>query len=146
MVAVVVHRTVPDIVLVHHADDLHDGLLVVGRVAVDLDIEDVAASGQRMIGRLDLGLMARRTVIVDRHMVGVGVVILVGHARNHAERLAVFLGEFARETLGRSGEDGIVVLVFLAELVDAAAHVAHDLQTERLRLLALAMVLARQGD
>ncbi len=105
MVAVVVNGAVSDIVLVHHVDDLHDGLLVMGRVAVNLDIEDVAAGGQRMIGRLDLGLVARGAMIVHRHMVGVGVVILVGHARNHAERLAVFLGEFAREALGRSGED-----------------------------------------
>ncbi len=38
------------------------------------------------------------------------------------------------------------MLVFLAELVDAATHVAHDLQPESLCLVAFAMVLARQGD
>ena len=56
-VAIVVNGAVTDVVLVHEVHDIGDGLGVVGGVAVDLDIEDVSATGQLVIRRLDLGLV-----------------------------------------------------------------------------------------
>ena len=42
-VAVVVHRAIAHVVLVHQIHDCRDGLGIVGSVAVNLDVEDVAA-------------------------------------------------------------------------------------------------------
>ena len=47
MVAVVVHRAVTEVVLIHHIDDLHDRFLVMSGVTVDFHIEYVTSSGQR---------------------------------------------------------------------------------------------------
>ena len=68
-VAVMVDRAVADVVFVHQVDDVRDGLGIVGGVAVDLDVEDVAAAGQLVIGRLDFSLMLGRALVVDRHMI-----------------------------------------------------------------------------
>ena len=88
-VAVVVHRAIADVVLVHEIDDGHDGLRVVGRIAVNLHIEDVSATGEGMVRCLDFRLVLRSTFIIYRHMVGVGVVVLVGYAGDDAELLLV---------------------------------------------------------
>ena len=145
VVAVVVHRSVTDIVLVHHVHDLHYRLLVVGGVTVNLNVENVSAKRQLVIRALDLGLVARRAVIVHGHVVGVGVVILVRHAGNHAECLAVLLGEAARKSLGGRGQYGIVVAVVFRVGVHFLTHVAYDAQAELLSLVALAVMLACQG-
>ena len=57
-VAVVVDGAVADVVFVHEVDDVADGFGVVGGVAVNLDVEDVASARKFMIGCLDLGFVA----------------------------------------------------------------------------------------
>ena len=141
-VAVMVHGAISDVVAVHQIHDVADGIGVVRGVAVDFHIEDVAAAGKFVIGRLYLCLVARRAMVVHRHMVGVRVVDFVGDAGQYAECLAVFCGEFTGEAFGGSGQDGEVVFVFLGEFVGAGAHVAHDAQSERLGFVAFAVVLA----
>ena len=141
-----VDRTVADIVLVHQVHNLHHGLGVVRSVAVDLHVEDVAAAGDFVIGSLNLRLLQSGAVVVDGHVVGVGVVVLVGDAGQDAELLLVVLGEAAGQTLGRRSQHAVVVLIALAELVDAVSHVAYDLQAQLLALLALAVVLAGEGN
>lgn len=59
VVAIVVHRSVPEVVLVHHVDDLHDRLFVMCGVTVYLHIEYMSARGERMIWSLNLGLVSR---------------------------------------------------------------------------------------
>ena len=56
-VAVMVDRAVADVVSVHKVDDVIDGFGVMGGVAVDFDVEDMAAAGQFVIGCLDFGFM-----------------------------------------------------------------------------------------
>ena len=68
-VAVVVDRTVTDVVGVHKVYDVGDCLGVMGGVAVDLNIEYVAATGQLMIRAFDFRFVARRAFVINRHMV-----------------------------------------------------------------------------
>lgn len=145
-VAVVVDGTVADVVLVHQVHDAHDGLGVVGRVAVDLDIEDVTGVLVLVVRALDLRLVLGGAVVVDRDVAGVGVVVLVRDAGDDAEGLLVALGELAGETFRRGGEEGEVVLVGLGEAVDLAGHVLDDAEAELLGFLAFAVVLADEGD
>ena len=56
-IAIVIHRAVTNVVLVHEIDDIHDSLRVVGSIAINLNIEDVSATSEVVIGSLDLGLM-----------------------------------------------------------------------------------------
>ena len=145
-VASVVYRTITDIELVHHVHDVHNGLGVVSGIAVNLNIEDMATTSECMIWSLDLSLVQGRALVVDGHMVGVGVVVLVGYTRNYAKLLLVELGEATRKSLGRSCQHAIVVLEAVAELNNTVAHIGNNLQTEFLTLLALAMVLASECD
>ena len=101
-VAVVVHRTVAHVVLVHHVYHACDDRRVVGSIAVYFYIEDVAATGQVMVRSLNLCLLQRCALVVYRHVVGVGIVITVGNARDDAKLLAVLLGKLAAQALGWS--------------------------------------------
>ena len=103
-VAVVVYRAVADVVLVHEVYNLHDGLRVVGGIAVNFYVENVACALVFVIRSLYLGLVLRGAVIVNRNMAGVGVVVLVRNSGQHAEGLLVPLGELACEPLRRCGE------------------------------------------
>ena len=145
-VTVVVDRAVTDVVLVHKVDNIGNGLGIVGRITIDLDIEDVTATSQLMVGRLDFSLVLGRALIVNRHVVAVGIVDLVGHAGDFSEVFAVATGKLAAESLGRSGQHAVVVLVALAKLVDTVAHIGHDADAQLLSLVALAMVVSREGD
>ncbi len=84
-VAIVVDRAIADVVFVHKIHNVGDrfGLWVASPSI--FDIEYMASSGKFVIWSLDAGLMARRAVIVDRHMVGVGVIYLICYAGNDAE-------------------------------------------------------------
>ena len=144
-VAVVVHRAVAHVVLVHQVHDIGDGFGIVGGIAINLHIEDVAAQGKGMVGRLDLGLMLGRALVIDRHVVAVGVVDLVGHAGDFAEVFTVAAGKLSAKALGWRGEHTVVVLIALAEVVDALTHVTDDFQAQLLRLVALAVVMADKG-
>ena len=86
-VAVVVHGAVADVVLVHQVHDLHDGLRVVGGVAVDLHVEDVAGVLVLVVRALDLRLVLRRALVVHGDVAGVRVVVLVGDARERLVNL-----------------------------------------------------------
>ena len=113
-----------------------------GSVAVNLYIEDVAATGQVVVRSLDLCLLQRCTLVVYRHVVGVGIVVAVCNAWDDAKLLAVLLGKLAAQALGWGSQHGVVVVIFLAEFVGTVAHVGHNLQTQLLSFLALAVVLA----
>ena len=128
-VPVMVHRAVAHVVAVHHIDHLHDDLRVVRRVAIQLDVEDMPAARQVVIRGFDLRLMPRATFIIYRHVVRVRVILAVGNAGERAEALAVPTGEFARQALGRRGQDAIVMLVLLGELVHPVAHIGDDFQS-----------------
>ena len=56
-VTVVVHRAIAHVVLVHQINDMGNSLGVMGGIAIDLDIEDVAATGQLVIGSFHLGFV-----------------------------------------------------------------------------------------
>ena len=122
-VTVVVDRAVANVVLVHQVNDVHDSLWVVGGIAIDFDVEDVSASCNLVVRSLNLGLVLGAALVVYRHMVAIGVINLVGHSRNLTKVLAVASSESSSESLGWSCEHAVVVLVVLAELVDALAHV-----------------------
>ena len=88
-----------------------DSLGIMGSVAVDFDIENMAAACELVIGALDTGLVGRGTVVIHRYMVGVGVICLVGNAGYYAEAVAVFNGKLAREPLGGGGKDREIMAV-----------------------------------
>lgn len=94
-VAVVVYRAIAYVVLVHEIDDIGYGLRIVSGVAVYLHVEYMTASGEFVIRGLNLGLVSGRAVVVDRHMIGISVVYLVGDTLDDAESLAVLGCEFA---------------------------------------------------
>lgn len=146
MVTVVVDRAVSDVILIHHIDDLHDSLLIMSGITVNLHIEDVSAASEVMIGSLNFGLVARRAMVIHRHMVGVGVIILVGNARYHAEHFPVNFREFSGKTLCRSCKDGIIMSVLVAIAVNLVAEEGDYLQTELLCLVRFTVMLADEGD
>ena len=73
-----VNRAVADAAFLHVAHHLLESFQVLRRVAVQLDIRDVARIGQRVIGRLQTDLLARRDVVIDRDMERVGIELVVG--------------------------------------------------------------------
>ena len=79
-------------------------------------------------------------------MVRVSVVVTVGDALQHSELLAVALGEAAGQSLGGRGQYRIVMMIALAELIDAVAHIRYDLQSQFLCLFRLSVVLADEGN
>ena len=99
-----------------------------GGIAVNLDVEDVAAARQLVVGSLHLCLVPGRAFVIDGHVVGVGIVVAVGDAFDDAKLLAVLLCELAGEALGGRGQYGVVVVVALTEVVDTVAHVGDNLQ------------------
>lgn len=74
----VVDCAVADTLLLHAADDLLERVEILERIAVKLDVADVTAVGEGVIGRLQLDLAERADVVVYRDMEGVRVVIPVG--------------------------------------------------------------------
>ena len=118
-VAVVVDAAVTHVQTVHHINDRHDDLGIVGSIAVDLDIEDVATACQLMIGCLHLCLMAGRALIVNGHVVGVGVVVAVGDSLQRTELLTVALGKLSCQSLCGGSQYGIIMVILVAELVDS---------------------------
>lgn len=57
-ITVVVYGAIAHIQLIHHIHHTHDDLGIMSGIAIDLDIEDMAATRQLMIRRLNLSLMA----------------------------------------------------------------------------------------
>ena len=118
-----VHRAVANVVLVHQVNYVHDGLWVVGGIAVNLNIKDVSTASNLVVRCLNLGLVLGTALVVYGHVVTVSVVNLVGDTGKLTKVLTVATCELATEALGWSCEDTVVVLILLAVLVDALAHV-----------------------
>lgn len=104
-VTVVIDRAIADVILIHEVNDVADSLGIVGCISVNLHIEYVTASREFMIGSLDLSLVARRALVVDGDVIGVGIINLVGHTGYDTKRATVTRSEFARKALGRSRKD-----------------------------------------
>ena len=102
--------------------------------------------GQRVIGRFLLDFIECADVVVDRNVEAVGVVFPVRHARDGAVFLLVHAHKPAGKPLGRSGQQREVQPRLLALVVHIVAHEMHNLQAQVLRLLALAVVLADEGN
>ena len=59
-------------------------------------------------------------------MIRVGVIILIGDTGNHTKYFTVHFGELAGKTFRRSGENGIIVFVFIAILIDTVPKMCYD--------------------
>ncbi len=103
-VAVMVDRTIADIIGVHEVYDVGDGLWVVRGISIYFHIENMASSRELVIRAFYFCLMAWRAFVVHRHMVGIGIIYLVGNARDFTEALAVLGCEFARQPFGGGGK------------------------------------------
>ena len=88
-VSVVVHRAVTDVVGVHHVYYAHDRFGVVYRVAVHLNVEDVSATCEVVVGCLDFGFVACAAFVVYRYVVRVCVVVAVCNAGEYSVTFAV---------------------------------------------------------
>ena len=77
-VAVVVDGAVSDVVAVHEVYDVGYCLWIVCGVAVYFHIEYMAAACELVVGRFYFGLVAWRAVVVDGHMIGVGILYFAG--------------------------------------------------------------------
>ena len=128
----------------HAAHDGLERLDVVGGVAVELDVADVAGVRQRVVGRFLLDLLVRRDGEPHGNVERVRVVLAVGHAGDLAVALLVHADEAAGQALGGRGEQAVVEARLLGALVAELAHVADDLEALLLHLVALAVVVAVQ--
>src|SRR3712207_9054042 len=54
-VAIMIHRTIAQVILIHHIDHAHDDLWIVRSVTVNLHIEDMTTQSQLMIRRFKIG-------------------------------------------------------------------------------------------
>ena len=139
-----VDRTVSDARLFHASHYLFERFEIVRGVAVKLHITDMSRIGERMERRLYLYLVVRADVVVHGHVEGVGVIIPVGHARYYAVLLLVYAHEPARKSFGGGRDKPEVEPRLLRHSVEIFSHEPHDIHTEVERLLALAVVFARQ--
>ena len=140
-----VDRAVADACIVHAADHRLKRLDVVGGVAVQLDIADVAGVGQRVVRRLLVDLVIGGDVKPHRDVERVGVIVAVGDARDVAVALFVHPDKPSGQALRRGGQQGEVHLHLLALAVAVVAHIFDNLQALLLHLVALAVVMAVQG-
>ena len=141
-VAVVVNAAVAHVQLVHHVNHAHNNLWVVCSVAVNLYVEYVSAASHIVVRSLNLSLVACRALVVNGHVVRVGVIVAIGNTWNHAKLFAILLCEFSAQSLGWCGQHAVVMVESLAELIHALAHVSYYLKSQLLSLFALAVVLA----
>ena len=139
-----VDRAVADAGFLHRADDRLERLQILRRVTVQLDVADVAAVGERVVGRLQGDLVVGGDIEVHRHMEAVGVVVADGHARDNAVAGAVDANEAAGKAFGRRGDERVVHATLLRHAVAVGTHVADDLQTQALGLGRLAVMLTGQ--
>ena len=137
-----VHRTVADVVFVDKRNDVGNGLRVVGGVAVDFHIEDMAAACQVVVRSFHFRLVARAAFIPNGNVVGVRVIVLVGYALDDAKRAFVLFRELARQTFGRCGKNTEIVLIAFRKFVGTVAHVGNDFQAQLLAFFAFSVVFA----
>ena len=138
----VVDRAVADARVVHRAHNRFKRIQILGRVAVHLDVGDVTRVRQRVIRRFQPDLVKRADRAIHRDVEAVGVILAIGHARDFAVALLVELHKPAGKPLRRGRQQRVIQLLLRAPRVAALAHVADDLQSQLLRALALAVVLA----
>ena len=110
------------------ADDGLERLQVLGRVAVELNVGDMARVRERVVRRLDLYLVERADVVAHRHVEAVRVVVAVGDALDGAVARAVHAHEAAGQALGGRGYQAVVHLALGRQAVQVAAHVPDDLE------------------
>ena len=142
----VVDGAVADAAVVHLADDSFEGVDVLGRVTVELDVGDVAGVAEFMVGGFDFDFLEGGDWVIDRDVEGVGVVFAVVDVLDFAEFFAVFLREATSEAFGRGGKEGEVQGVLLAVFVAAFAHVGDDVEAEFAGVDIFAVVLAGHSD
>ena len=94
-VAIVVDRAVTHVQLIHHIHHTHNDLWVMCGITVNLHVEDMSTTRHLMIRSLYFRLVTGRALIVNRYVVGVGIIVTIGHPRDDAELLAVLLRELA---------------------------------------------------
>ena len=107
-VTVMVDRTIAHIMLIHQVYNVHDGLGIVRSVAVNLYIEYVATTCQLVIWTFDTCLVLGGAMVIDRDMIGVGIILAVGDTRQDAEALAVLSGKLTRQPFGGSSQYRVV--------------------------------------
>lgn len=128
--------------VVHGADDGLERLDVLRRVAVHLDVGDVARVLEGVIRRLDADFIDGADWIVDRHMARVRHVVAVGDAFDDAILFTVRALELTGGRLRGRCKAAPVHVLALHVVIHALAQVADDFKTQFLRLGALAVVLA----
>ena len=104
----VVDRAVAYSAFLHAADNLLEGVKVLQRVAVQLNIADMSRIGKGMVGSLQLYLGKCVYLIVNRDMEGVGVILSVGNSLYLAETLLILSDKGSRKSLGGGGKQGKV--------------------------------------
>ena len=110
----VVDRTVADAGLLHAADELLKGLDILAGVAVQLDIGDVAAVGQRVVRSFQPDFFEGVDVEVDRDVERIGIILAVGDAGDGAEAFAVDLDKPSGQPLGGGGDEREVEVALFA--------------------------------
>ena len=128
-----IYRAVADALFFHAAYYLLECVEVLQRVAVKLDIADVTAVGERVIGRFQLYLAVCADVVIYRNVERVGVVIAVGDAGYLTVLLLVNADESAGKSLGRGSKQAEIKVSLFAFVVHALSHAGDDVKTELLR-------------
>ena len=77
------------------------GIQILERVAIQLDIADMSAVGERMIGRFQTDLLKGVDLVIHRDMEGVGIVIPISYAGDNTVLLLVDAYEPARKAFCR---------------------------------------------
>ncbi len=140
-----VDRPVADTRVVHQLDNLEDRHGVLLRLAVELDIGDVAAARDGVERRLEADLLGDGHRLAHVDVERVDVVVAVRDARDLAVALAVHAGEAAAEPLGRGGQHRVVEAVLGLVFVYYAVHRQHGVVERLPRLFRAGVPLAVDG-
>ena len=92
-VAVMIDRSISEVELIHEIHYLVDSFWIVSCISINLDIEDMSTTGEVMVRSFNLCLMAHAALVIDWHMVGIGVIVLVGHTLDDAVAFLVDTSE-----------------------------------------------------
>lgn len=114
-IAIVIDRPVTDIVFVHQIDNIHYGFGIVRSITIDLDIENMPTPRQFMVGCFDFGFVLGATLEVNRHMIGIGVILPIGYTFDYPELFLVFCRKFPGKALGRCCQDTEIVMIPLGK-------------------------------